>query len=76
MTAEIEHGKQDSSSKTNSQSVSYTYGGGGSASVGKQTSRSQSESLTHVNSQMELNQVAGSLNKLNIQGGEVTIADR
>ena len=76
VTAGTEHGKQDSSSKTNSQSVSYTYGGGGSASVGKQTSKSQSESLTHVNSQVALNQVAGSLNKLNIQGGEVSIADR
>lgn len=76
VTAGTEHGKQDSSSKTNSQSVSYTYGGGGSASVGKQTSKSQSESLTHINSQVELNQVAGSLNKLNIQGGEVSIADR
>ena len=76
VTAGTEHGSQDSSSKTNSQSVSYTYGGGGSASMGKQTSKSQSESLTHVNSQVELNQTAGSINKLNIQGGEVSIADR
>jgi len=76
VTAGTEHGQQDTSSKTNSQSISYTYGGGGSASVGKQTSKSQSESLTHVNSQLELNQTAGSINKLNIQGGEVSIADR
>lgn len=76
VTAGTEHGSQDSSSKTNSQSVSYTYGGGGSASMGKQTSKSQSESLTHVNSQVELNQTAGNINKLNIQGGEVSIADR
>uniref|UniRef100_UPI00260AAE95 hemagglutinin repeat-containing protein n=1 Tax=uncultured Acinetobacter sp. TaxID=165433 RepID=UPI00260AAE95 len=76
VTAGTEHAAQDSSSKTNSQSVSYTYGGGGSASVGKQTNKSQSESLTHVNSQVELNQTAGSINKLNIQGGDVSIADR
>lgn len=76
VTAGTEHGQQDTISKTNSQSVSYTYGGGGSASVGKQTNKSQSESLTHVNSQVELNQTAGSINKLNIQGGEVSIADR
>lgn len=76
VTAGTEHGSQDSSSKTNSQRGSYTHGGGGSASMGKQTSKSQSESLTHVNSQVELNQTAGSINKLNIQGGEVSIADR
>lgn len=76
VTAGTEHAAQDSNSKTNSQSVSYTYGGGGSASVGKQTDKSQSESLTHVNSQVELNQTAGSINKLNIQGGDVSIADR
>uniref|UniRef100_UPI0015D1B779 hemagglutinin repeat-containing protein n=1 Tax=Acinetobacter sp. YH12054 TaxID=2601056 RepID=UPI0015D1B779 len=28
VTAGVEHSKQDSNSKTNSQSVSYTYGGG------------------------------------------------
>ncbi len=76
VTAGTEHGIQESSSKTNSQSVSYTYGGGGSASIGKQTSKSQSESLTYVNSQVELNQTAGQLNSLNIQGGEVSIQDR
>lgn len=76
VTAGTEHGQQDTSSKTNSQSISYTYGGGGSASMGKQTSKSQSESLTHVNSQVDLNRVSGSINKLNIQGGEVSIADR
>lgn len=76
VTAGTEHGQQDTSSKTNSQSVSYTYDGGGSASVGKQINKLQSESLTHVNSQVELNQTAGSINKLNIQGGEVSIADR
>lgn len=32
--------------------------------------------MTHVNSQVELNQVSGSLDKLNIQGGNVSIADR
>ncbi|HFX6175415.1 TPA: hemagglutinin repeat-containing protein [Acinetobacter baumannii] len=76
VTAGTEHGTQESSSKTNSQSVSYTYGGGGSASIGKQTSKSQSESLTHVNSEVALNRTEGQLNKLNIQGGEVSIADR
>jgi len=76
VTAGTEHGTQESSSKTNSQSVSYTYGGGGSASIGKQTSQSQSESLTHVNSEVALNRTEGQLNKLNIQGGEVSIADR
>lgn len=76
VTAGTEHGTQESSSKTNSQSVSYTYGGGGSASIGKQTSQSQSESLTHVNSEIALNRTEGQLNKLNIQGGEVSIADR
>jgi filamentous hemagglutinin len=76
VTAGTEHGQQDTSSKTNSQSISYTYGGGGSASVGKQTSKAHDESLTHVNSQVELNRTAGSINKLNIQGGEVSIADR
>lgn len=76
VTAGTEHGQQDTSSKTNSQSVSYTYGGGGSASVGKQTSKAHDESLTHVNSEVDLNKVSGSINKLNIQGGEVSIADR
>jgi len=76
VTAGTEHSSQESSSKTNSQSVSYTYGGGGSASIGKQTSKSQSESLTHVNSEVALNRTEGQLNKLNIQGGEVSIADR
>ena len=76
VTAGKEHSSQDSTSKTNSQSVSYTYGGGGSASIGKQTSSAHDESLTHVNSQVELNKVSGALNKLNIQGGEVSIADR
>ncbi|WP_353620006.1 hemagglutinin repeat-containing protein [Acinetobacter sp. 256-1] len=76
VTAGTEHGQQDTSSKTNSQSVSYTYGGGGSASVGKQTSKAHDESLTHVNSEVDLNKVSGSINKLNIQGGEVNIADR
>jgi filamentous hemagglutinin len=76
VTAGVEHSKQDSNSKTNSQSVSYTYGGGGSASVGKQTSKAHDESLTHVNSEVDLNRVSGSINKLNIQGGEVSIADR
>ncbi len=76
VTAGTEHSTQESSSKTNSQSVSYTYGGGGSASIGKQTSQSQSESLTHVNSEVALNRTEGQLNKLNIQGGEVSIADR
>lgn len=56
--------------------MSYTYGGGGSASVGKQTSKSQSESLTNINSTVDLNRVSGSLNTLNIQGGAVSIADR
>lgn len=76
VTAGTEHSTQESSSKTNSQSVSYTYGGGGSASISKQTSKSQSESLTHVNSEVALNRTEGQLNKLNIQGGEVSIADR
>ncbi|QTD65189.1 HNH endonuclease [Acinetobacter towneri] len=76
VTAGIEHGSQDSSSKTNSQSVSYTYGGGGSVSVGKQTSKSHDESLTNVNSDVELNKVSGAINTLNIQGGEVSIQDR
>lgn len=76
ITAGIEHGSKESSSKTTSQSVSYTYGGGGGASIGKQTSQSQSESLTHVNSEVALNRTEGQLNKLNIQGGEVSIADR
>ena len=76
ITAGIEHGSKESSSKTTSQSVSYTYGGGGGASIGKQTSKSQSESLTHVNSEVNLNRTEGQLNTLNIQGGEVSIADR
>ncbi len=76
VTAGTEHSQQETSSKTNSQSVSYTYGGGGSASVGKQTSKSHDESLTHVNSEVELNKVSGAINTLNIQGGEVSIADR
>lgn len=76
VTAGVEHSKQDSSSKTNSQSVSYTYGGGGSASIGKQTSQSQNESLTHVNSEVVLNRTEGAIDKLNIQGGTVSIADR
>lgn len=76
VTAGTEHSTQESSSKTNSQSVSYSSGGGGSASIGKQTSQSQSESLTHVNSEVALNRTEGQLNKLNIQGGEVSIADR
>ncbi|RZG78532.1 filamentous hemagglutinin N-terminal domain-containing protein [Acinetobacter sp. WCHAc060033] len=76
VTAGTEHGQQESNSKTNNQSVSYTSGGGGSVTAGKQTSKSQDESLTHVNSQVELNQVTGAINKLNIQGGEVSIADR
>ena len=71
-----EQNQQETSSKTNNQSVSYTYGGGGSASIGKQTSKAHDESLSHVNSQVELNKVSGSINKLNIQGGEVSIADR
>ncbi|MFW1736999.1 hemagglutinin repeat-containing protein [Acinetobacter sp. ULE_I046] len=76
VSAGKEQSQQDTSSKTNNQSVSYTYGGGGSASVGKQTSKSHNESLTNVNSTVDLNTVSGSLNKLNIQGGEVSIADR
>lgn len=76
VTAGTEHSTQESSSKTNSQSISYSSGGGGSASIGKQTSQSQSESLTHVNSEVALNRTEGQLNKLNIQGGEVSIADR
>ena len=76
VSAGKEQSQQDASSKTNNQSVSYTYGGGGSASVGKQTSKSHNESLTNVNSTVDLNTVSGSLNKLNIQGGEVSIADR
>ena len=76
VTAGVEHSKQDSNSKTNSQSVSYTYGGGGSASIGKQTSQSQNESLTHVNSEVVLNRTEGAIDKLNIQGGTVSIADR
>ncbi|AMW79363.1 hypothetical protein AMD27_10955 [Acinetobacter sp. TGL-Y2] len=76
VSAGKEQSQQETSSKTNNQSVSYTYGGGGSVSVGKQTSKSHDESLTNVNSQVELNKVSGSLNKLNIQGGEVSIADR
>ncbi len=76
VTAGVEHSKQDNNSKTNSQSVSYTYGGGGSASVGKQTSKSQNESLTHVNSEVTLNRTEGAIDKLNIQGGTVGIADR
>lgn len=76
VTAGVEHSKQDSSSKTNSQNVSYTYGGGGSASIGKQTSQSQNESLTHVNSEVVLNRTEGTIDKLNIQGGTVSIADR
>ncbi|EPC4340515.1 hemagglutinin repeat-containing protein [Acinetobacter baumannii] len=76
VTAGKEHSTQESSSKTNSQSISYSSGGGGSASIGKQTSQSQSESLTHVNSEVALNRTEGQLNKLNIQGGEVSIADR
>ena len=76
VTAGVEHSKQDSNSKTNSQSVSYTYGGGGSASIGKQTSQSQNESLTHINSEVVLNRTEGAIDKLNIQGGTVSIADR
>lgn len=76
VTAGTEHSTQESSSKTNSQSISYSSGGGGSASIGKQTSQSQSESLTHVNGEVALNRTEGQLNKLNIQGGEVSIADR
>ncbi|WP_308469276.1 hemagglutinin repeat-containing protein, partial [Acinetobacter guillouiae] len=76
VSAGKEQSQQDTSSKTNNQSVSYTYGGGGSASVGKQTSKSHNESLTNVNSTVDLNTVSGSLNKLNIQGGVVSIADR
>ncbi|NUF15357.1 two-partner secretion domain-containing protein [Acinetobacter lactucae] len=76
VTAGTEHSTQESSSKTNSQSISYSSGGGGSASIGKQTSQSQSESFTHVNSEVALNRTEGQLNKLNIQGGEVSIADR
>ncbi|MDY6483216.1 hemagglutinin repeat-containing protein, partial [Acinetobacter faecalis] len=76
VTAGVERTKQDSSSKTNSQSVSYTYGGGGSASIGKQTSKSQSESLTHVNSDVTLNRTEGAIDQLNIKGGTVSIADR
>ncbi|MEB3755113.1 hemagglutinin repeat-containing protein, partial [Acinetobacter sp. MD2(2019)] len=76
ITAGTEHNSQSSNSKTNSQSVSYTYGGGGSASIGKQTSKSESNSLTHVNSEVTLNKTEGSLNSLNIKGGEVTIQDR
>nr|WP_308469408.1 DNA/RNA non-specific endonuclease [Acinetobacter bereziniae] len=76
ISAGKEHGQQETSSKTNNQSVSYTYGGGGSVSVGKQTSKSHDESLTNVNSTVDLNTVSGSLNKLNIQGGVVSIADR
>ncbi|MCH2001571.1 hemagglutinin repeat-containing protein, partial [Acinetobacter seifertii] len=76
ITAGIEHSSRESSSKTNNQSISYSSGGSGSASIGKQTSQSQSESLTHVNSEVALNRTEGQLNKLNIQGGEVSIADR
>ncbi len=76
VTAGVERTKQDSSSKTNSQSVSYTYGGGGSASIGKQTSKSQSESLTHVNSDVVLNRTEGEIDQLSIKGGNVSIADR
>ncbi|MEB3755121.1 hemagglutinin repeat-containing protein, partial [Acinetobacter sp. MD2(2019)] len=76
ITAGTEHNSQSSNSKTNSQSVSYTYGGGGSASIGKQTSKSESNSLTHVNSEVTLNKTEGSLNSLNIKGGEVSIQDR
>lgn len=76
ISAGTEHNSQSSNSKTNSQSVSYTYGGGGSASIGKQTSTSQSNSLNHVNSEVTLNKTEGSINSLNIKGGEVSIADR
>ncbi|WP_152875826.1 hemagglutinin repeat-containing protein, partial [Acinetobacter portensis] len=76
VTAGVERGKQDSNSKTNSQNVSYTYGGGGSASIGKQTSKSNSESLTHVNSEIALNRTEGVIDQLNIKGGTVSIADR
>ena len=76
VTAGTERTKQDTGSKTNTQSVSYTSGGGGSVSIGKQNSQSHSESLTHVNSDVELNKVSGAMDKLNIQGGTVSIADR
>ncbi|ENV34650.1 hypothetical protein F960_01389, partial [Acinetobacter gerneri DSM 14967 = CIP 107464 = MTCC 9824] len=76
VTAGTERTKQDTGSKTNTQSVSYTSGGGGSISIGKQNSQSHSESLTHVNSDVELNKVSGAMDKLNIQGGTVSIADR
>lgn len=76
VTAGTERTNQDSSSKTNSQNVAYTSGGGGSFSIGKQDSKSHSESLTHINSDVELNRVSGAMDKLNIQGGEVSIADR
>lgn len=76
VNAGVERSKQDSNSKTNSQSVSYTYGGGGSASISKQTSKSQSESLTYVNSEVAFNRTEGAIDKLNIKGGEVNIADR
>ena len=76
VTAGTEHNSQSSNSKTNSQSVSYTYNGGGSASIGKQTSTSESKSLTYVNSEVSLNKTEGRLNSLNIKGGEVSIQDR
>ena len=76
VTAGTEHHQQDSTSKTNSQNISYTYGGGGSVSIGKQSSKSQNESLTHINSEVSLNRTEGAIDKLNIQGGEVSITDR
>ncbi|MBK0063986.1 MULTISPECIES: filamentous hemagglutinin N-terminal domain-containing protein [unclassified Acinetobacter] len=76
ITAGTEHNSQSSNSKTNSQSVSYTYNGGGSASIGKQTSTSESNSLSHVNSEVNLSKTEGRLSSLNIKGGEVSIQDR
>lgn len=76
VTAGTEHNSQSSNSKTNSQSISYTYNGGGSASIGKQTSQSASQSLTYINSEIDLNRTEGSLDSLNIKGGEVSIQDR
>lgn len=74
--AGVENSRQESNSQTNNQSVSYNSGGGGSISIGKQNSESKSESQSHINSQVNLNETTGSVNKLNIQGGEVSIADR
>ncbi|MDY6451450.1 hemagglutinin repeat-containing protein, partial [Acinetobacter faecalis] len=79
VTAGVERSKEDSSSKTKSQTVTYSYGasgGSGSAALGKQTSKSQSESLTHVNSEVTLNRTEGAIDQLNIKGGTVSIADR